>query len=182
MQASARAAAAALAHRAALLQAAVLPSLTFQLTSLTSLAGGLAGRSGNSVDARWSPCGALAAAAASGGSCQWHAAGALILPVPQQLSSAASVPTSRLHHAWRRQQRRPIFNFAGFGGDLCKSHHEKKLLGWVGGWVRLHALLYSAWVRLRSRRDAALDRSCCTSCMLVLSLGALRCLASSWQQ
>ncbi|PSC69318.1 coenzyme Q-binding COQ10 mitochondrial [Micractinium conductrix] len=65
-----------------------------------------------------------------GGSCQWHAAGALILPVPQQLSSAASVPTSRLHHAWRRQQRRPIFNFAGFGGDLCKSHHEKKLLGW----------------------------------------------------
>ena len=39
------------------------------------------------------------------------------------------------HHQQQHQQvlvhhqQRPIFNFAGFGDNLKKSHHEKKLLG-----------------------------------------------------
>lgn len=107
------------------LQQPVLPALTFQITRLTSLAG--------LAEQRWQPGTAAAAAACSsssglllgssllsGSGHGRHGGGSglqLILP-GRQLQPAA-------------QQQRPIFNFAGLGGDLSKRHHEKKLLGWV---------------------------------------------------
>jgi hypothetical protein len=92
-----------------LLQQAMLPALTFQLTSLTSLTG-LSSSSGGL------PCRHPSAAAAASGS---GGAGVLLPGHQQQQHQQVLV-----HH-----QQRPIFNFAGFGDDLKKSHHEKKLLG-----------------------------------------------------
>jgi hypothetical protein len=91
-----------------LLQQAMLPALTFQLTSLTSLTG-LSSSSGGL------PCRHPSAAAASG-----SGGAGVLLPGHQQQQHRQVL----VHH-----QQRPIFNFAGFGDDLKKSHHEKKLLG-----------------------------------------------------
>lgn len=101
--------AACLAQRASALaqQSAALPALAVQVTTLTSLSGLARGRS--SSDAGWHAAAAACTPGPSGGS-----SGLLLLPGQAQLVTA---------------QQRPIFNFAGFGGDLCKSHHEKKLLG-----------------------------------------------------
>ena len=93
-----------------LLQQAMLPALTFQLTSLTSLTG-LSSSSGG-LPCRH-PSAAAAAASGSGGA-------GVLLPGHQQQQHQQVL----VHH-----QQRSIFNFAGFGDDLKKSHHEKKLLG-----------------------------------------------------
>lgn len=101
MQAAARQAA-CVALRGGLLQQAVLPALTFQVTSLASL-------TGLSVSLAQQQSRSRQPYASSSSGSLWGS-GALAL------SS---------QHA----QQRHIFNFAGFGGDLSKSHHEKKLLG-----------------------------------------------------
>lgn len=119
MQAAARLAATAAAQRCGLLaagQPSTLPVLTFQLTSLTSLAG-LAG----GIDRQ-----------------QGGGSGAPAANRQQQLPTAAQQPWQQQlllpgTAAWAAaQQQRPIFNFAGFGGDISKKYHEKKLLGWAG--------------------------------------------------
>jgi hypothetical protein len=93
-----------------LLQQPMLPALTFQITSLTSL-------SGLSTSSGGLPCRHPAAAAAANGT----GGAGLLLPGHYQQQPQQQL----LVH----QQQRPIFNFAGFGDDLKKSHHEKKLLG-----------------------------------------------------
>ncbi|KAL4443874.1 hypothetical protein ABPG75_011611 [Micractinium tetrahymenae] len=122
MQAAARLAATAAAQRCGLLAAgqhSTLPALTFQVTNLTSLAG-LAGRAGG-IDRQQG----------SGGS------GDTVASRQQQLPTAAQQPWQQQlllpgTAAWAAaQQQRPIFNFAGLGGDISKKYHEKKLLGWT---------------------------------------------------
>lgn len=105
MLAAARQAAGLAQRSSGLLQQTVLPALTFQVTSLTSLtAMGCSSSRGEQSRHR--------GGAALSGSCSGSG---LLLLHGQQLVA--------------QQQQRPIFNFAGFSGDLSKSHHEKKLLG-----------------------------------------------------
>ena len=90
-----------------LLQQSMLPALTFQLTSLTSLSGLSSGTAGGLPGRQ-----PAAAPAASGRGL------AGLLPTSQHLQPLA------LH------QQRQIFSFAdGFGDNLNKAHHERKLLG-----------------------------------------------------
>lgn len=112
MQAAARQASCFAQRSSSLLQQAVLPALTFQLSSLTSLSRSCAEPGWQRGGGGGGNCGSRAAASSTS-SCLPTASTSLILPGQQSL-----------------QQQRPIFNFAGFGGDLTKSYHEKKLLGW----------------------------------------------------
>lgn len=115
----------ALALQGGALQQAVLPALTFQVTRLTSLAG--------LTEQRW-PAAAAAAAATAAAACSPSglllSSSLLSGSSPSRLGSGSSLqlilPRQQLHPA---AQQRPIFNFAGLGGDLSKRHHEKKLLG-----------------------------------------------------
>lgn len=126
MQTAARHSACLVAGSGSLLQQvqAVLPALTFQVTSLTSL-------SRSSGEQRWphgvsgGGGGALALAASSSS----RAAGAVLILPGQHLVQHTHALQQHQQQQQLGQQRRPIFNFAGLGGDLAKSHHEKKLLG-----------------------------------------------------
>lgn len=128
MQTAARHSACLVAGSGSLLQQvqAVLPALTFQVTSLTSL-------SRSSGEQRWphgvsgGGGGALALAASSSS----RAAGAVLILPGQHLVQHTHALQQHQQQQQLGQQRRPIFNFAGLGGDLAKSHHEKKLLGWT---------------------------------------------------
>lgn len=112
----------ALALQGGALQQAVLPALTFQVTRLTSLAG--------LTEQRWHPAAAATAAAACSPSGLLLSSSLLSGSSPSRLGSGSGLqlilPGQQLQPA---AQQRPIFNFAGLGGDLSKRHHEKKLLG-----------------------------------------------------
>lgn len=116
---------AALRQQGGPLQQALLPALTFQVTRLTSLAG--------LAEQRWHPApAATAAAACSGASGLLLGSSLLSSGRPSRPGGGSGLqlilPGQQLQPA---VQQRPIFNFAGLGGDLSKRHHERKLLGCV---------------------------------------------------
>lgn len=156
------------------LQQAVLPALTFQITSLTSLAG-LGGSGGGAC---WRPAAAACSSRALGGSPSSSLG--LLLPGPPQLAGGAAQP------AWQPgQQRRPIFNCAGFSGELSKSHHEKKLLGCACVCLRAcaceicRALRHAAVLGRGGRRCASpLPRRRCPHATLALAAPAAQLVAS----
>lgn len=116
---------AALRQQGGPLQQALLPALTFQVTRLTSLAG--------LAEQRWHPApAATAAAACSGASGLLLGSSLLSSGRPSRPGGGSGLqlilPGQQLQPA---VQQRPIFNFAGLGGDLSKRHHERKLLGWT---------------------------------------------------
>ncbi|KAI3429610.1 hypothetical protein D9Q98_005696 [Chlorella vulgaris] len=102
---------------------ASLPALGLQLTSLTSLSRSSNERPLQQCWQRGAPAAASPFSAFAAGS---TAGLSLILPPAQQLLLG---PQRQQQHA--QQQRRPLFNFPGFGSELSKTYHEKKLLGWT---------------------------------------------------
>ncbi len=98
---------------------AVLPALALHATSLTSLSRSC------SDDSRGSGgIGGGGVALATSSSNSSRAGLALHAQHLAQPSLAL-----QLQQQQQQQQRRPLFNFAGLGGDLSKSYEEKKLLG-----------------------------------------------------
>ncbi len=116
MQAAARLAAATSAQRCGLLaagQPSAAPAVIFQVTGLTSLTGLVGGFE-------------RPLCSGSGG-CPAANRRQQLLAAPQQPWQQPLLPGTG---AWSAaHQQRPIFNFAGLGGDVSKKYHEKKLLG-----------------------------------------------------
>jgi hypothetical protein len=106
-------------------QQGAVPTLTYHITSLTSLSRGSiggeqccqpGGGGGGLPAASSSACGSSGRRAAVGLPLILEGQQRLLHPVKQQTLAT-------------QQRRRPIFNFAGLGGDVAKTYHERKLLG-----------------------------------------------------